>query len=96
MICSPISWHLRGGLARVGAARGQVLHLLLPHHRQRAGDGCSAEQRRANDLDPAHGLVAEAAARVVSGRRVVVVEKRRLAAAGGAAHAGKALMHGSG
>jgi hypothetical protein len=54
MICSPISWH---GLARVGAARGQVLHLLWPHHSQRAGDGCSAEQRRANNLDPAHGLV---------------------------------------
>ena len=47
MICSPISWHLRGGLARVGAAMAQVLHLLRPHHRQRAGDGCSAEQRRA-------------------------------------------------
>ena len=57
MICSPISWHLRGGLARVGAAMAQVLHLLRPHHRQRAGDGCSAEQRRANGLDPAHGLV---------------------------------------
>ena len=47
-------------------------------------------------LDPAHGLVAEAAARVVTRGRVVVVEKSRLAAAGGAAHAGKALMHGSG
>jgi hypothetical protein len=57
MICSPISWHLRGGLERVGAARGQFLHLLRPHHHQRAGDGCSAEQRRANGLDPAHGLV---------------------------------------
>ncbi len=50
---------MRSGLARVGAARGQVLHLLRPHqchHRQRAGDGCSVEQRRANGLDPAHGL----------------------------------------
>ena len=45
------------GPPRVGAARGQVLHLLRPQYRQRAGDGCSAEQRRANGLDPAHGLV---------------------------------------
>ena len=48
-----------------------------------------------DSLDPAHGLVAEAAARVVTRDRMVVVEKRRLAAAGGAAHAGKALMDGS-
>jgi hypothetical protein len=46
MICSPISWHLRGRMARIGAARGQVLHLLRPHRRQRAGDGCLAERRR--------------------------------------------------
>ncbi len=47
-----------------------------------------------DSLDPGHGLVAEAAARVVTRGRVVVVEKSQLAAAGGAAHAGKALMHG--
>ena len=42
-------------------------------------------------LDPAHGLVAVAAARIVSGCRLVVVEIRRVAAAvaaGCAAHAG--------
>jgi hypothetical protein len=44
MICSPISSLLRGGMVRVGATRGQVLHLFLPHHRQRAGDGCLAER----------------------------------------------------
>ena len=47
-------------------------------------------------LDPAHGLVAVDAARVVSGSRLVVVEKRRLSAAvaaGSAAHAGIAPMH---
>jgi len=49
-----------------------------------------------DSLDPAHGLVAEAAARVMSRSRLVVVEKSRLAAAGGAAHAGKAPMDGSG
>ncbi len=49
-------------------------------------------------LDPAHGLVAKAAARIVTGCRLVVVEKGRLAAAvaaGCAAHAGKAPMHRS-
>ena len=50
MICLPISWHLRGGMALVGAAtgRGQVLHLRLlrPLHRLRAADGCLAERRR--------------------------------------------------
>ena len=46
MICSPISWHLCGGMARVGGASFQPLHLLLPRHRQRAGDGCSAERRK--------------------------------------------------
>jgi hypothetical protein len=46
MICSPILSHLRDGMARVGAARGQALHLLWPHHRQRAGDGCLAERRQ--------------------------------------------------
>ena len=46
LICCLISWHLVGGMARVGDARGQVLHLLRPRHRQRAGDGCAAELRR--------------------------------------------------
>ncbi len=49
-------------------------------------------------LDPAHGLVAVAAARIVSGCRLVFVEKGLLAAAvaaGCAAHAGKAPMHRS-
>ena len=53
-------------------------------------------QLNGDGLDPAHGLVAVDAARVVSGGRLVVVEKRRLAAAvaaGSAAHAGKAPMH---
>ena len=47
-------------------------------------------------LDPPHGLVATAAARIVRSGRLVVVEKSRLAAAvaaGCAAHAGEALMH---
>ncbi len=52
MISSPISWHLRGWMARVGGASFQVLHLLWPHHRQLwptcwavSGDCCSAERR---------------------------------------------------
>ena len=53
-------------------------------------------QLNSDCLDPAHGLVAEAAARVMSRGRLVVVEKSRLSAAGGAAHAGKAPMDGSG
>ena len=47
-------------------------------------------------LDPPHGPVAVAAARIVRGGRLVVVEKRRLAAAvraGRAAHASEAPMH---
>jgi hypothetical protein len=44
MIASPISWNLRGGMARVGAARSQVLHLLRPQHSQRAGYGCLAQR----------------------------------------------------
>ena len=43
-------------------------------------------------LDPARGLVALDAARVVSRGRLVVIEKSRLAAADCAAHAGKAPM----
>ena len=34
MISQPISWHLRGGMVRVGGARRQALHLLRPRHRQ--------------------------------------------------------------
>jgi hypothetical protein len=55
-------------------------------------------QLNGDGLDPAHGLVAKAAARVVHRGRFVVVEKRRLAAAvaaGCAAHAGKAPMDSS-
>ena len=55
---------MRGGMARVGAARGQVLHLLRPLHRLRAGDGCLAERRRL--------IVAQAAVRVVRVPVVVV------------------------
>ena len=57
--------------------------------------GTGVELNR-NGLDPQHGPVAVAAARIVRGGRLVVVEKRRLAAAvaaGSAAHAGKAPMH---
>jgi len=43
-------------------------------------------------LDPARGLVAMDAARVVTRGRLVVIEKSRLAAADCAAHAGKAPM----
>jgi hypothetical protein len=53
-------------------------------------------QLNGDSLDPAHGPVAEATARVMSRGRLVVVEKSRLAAAGGATHAGKAPMYGSG
>ena len=73
MICSPISWHLRGGIALVGAARGQVLHLLGPLHRLRAADGCLA------------GLVAKAAARVVLVPVVVVASDNDWDYRGGAA-----------
>jgi hypothetical protein len=55
-------------------------------------------QLNGDGLDPAHGLVAKAAARVVHRGRFVVVEKRRLAAAvaaGCVAHAGKAPMDSS-
>ncbi len=53
-------------------------------------------QLNGDSLDPAHGLVAVAAPRVVHGDRSVVIEKSRLAAAiaaGCAAHSGKAPMH---
>ncbi len=53
-------------------------------------------QLNGDGLDPAHGLVAVDAARVVSGGRLIVVEKSQLAAAvaaGSAAHAGIAPMH---
>ena len=64
MICSPISWHLRGGMARVGGASFQPLHLLRPRHRQRAGRSVgTVVQLNGDGLDPAHGLVAVAAAK---------------------------------
>ena len=46
MISQPMSWYLRGGTARVGGARRQVLHRLQPRRRQHAGDVCSTEQWR--------------------------------------------------
>jgi hypothetical protein len=64
MICSPISCHLRGGMARVGGASFQPLHLLWPHHRQRAGRSVgTVVQLNGDGLDPAHVLVAVAAAK---------------------------------
>ncbi len=50
-------------------------------------------QLNSDCLDPARGLVAVDAARVVSRGRSVVIEKSWLAAAGCAVHAGKAPMH---
>ena len=64
MICSPISWHLRGGMAQVGGASFQVLHFLWPHHRQRAGRSVgTVVQLNGDGPDPGHGLVAVAAAK---------------------------------
>jgi hypothetical protein len=58
MICSPISWHLRSGMGRVGGASFQVLHLLWPRHRQRAGWSVgTVVQLNGDGLDPAHGLL---------------------------------------
>jgi hypothetical protein len=73
MISQPISWHLRIGMARIGGARCQALPItnVLGTCVQLNGDG----------LDPVHGLVAVAAARVVHSCRFVVIEKSRLAAA---------------
>jgi hypothetical protein len=92
MISQPISWHLRGGMELVGApgarrstSSGLAIANVLGTCVQLNGDG----------LDPTHGLVAEAAARVVHRSRCVVIEKSRLAAAVAAscaAHAGKAHM----
>ena len=69
-----------------------------PRARSSASSGLAAAnelgtgvQLNGNGLDPAHGLVAVDAARIVSGGRLIVVEKSRLAAAvaaGSAAHAG--------
>jgi hypothetical protein len=53
----------------------------------------AGDQLNSDCLDPARGLVAVDAARVVSRGRLVVIEKSRLAAAGCAAHAGKAPNH---
>jgi hypothetical protein len=74
-----------------------------PRARSSASSGLAAAnelgtgvQLNGDGLDPAHGLVAVDAARVVSGSLLVVVEKRRLSAAvaaGSAAHAGIAPMH---
>ena len=74
-----------------------------PRARSSASSGLAAAnelgtgvQLNGNGLDPAHGLVAVDAARIVSGGRLIVVEKSRLAAAvaaGSAAHAGIAPMH---
>jgi hypothetical protein len=64
MICSPISWHLRGGMELVGGASFHALYLLLPRHRQRAGRSVgTVVQLNCDCLDPAHGLVAVAAAK---------------------------------
>jgi hypothetical protein len=75
MISQPISWHLRGGMAQVGGAgarrstsSGLAIANVLGTGVQLNGDG----------LDPAHGLVAAAAARAVHGGRFVVIEKSRL------------------
>ena len=74
-----------------------------PRARSSASSGLAAAnelgtgvQLNGDGLDPAHGLVAVDAARIVSGGRLIVVEKSRLAAAvaaGSAAHAGIAPMH---
>jgi hypothetical protein len=59
---------------------------------------CVQLKLEGDSLDPAHGLVAVAASRIVHSGRFVVIEKRRLAAAivaCCAAHAGKAPMHSS-
>ena len=51
-------------MARVGGASFQVLHLLWPRHRQRAGQSVgTVVQLNGDGLDPAHGLVAVAAAK---------------------------------
>ncbi len=50
-------------------------------------------QLNSDCLDPARGLVAMDAARVVTRGWLVVIEKSRLATASCAAHAGKAPMH---
>jgi hypothetical protein len=59
--------HLRGGMmarVQVGGASFQVLHLVSPRHRQRAGRSFeTVVQLNGDGLDPAHGLVAIAAAK---------------------------------
>jgi hypothetical protein len=51
-------------MARVGGASFQMLHLLWPRHRQRAGRSVgTVVQLNGDSLDPAHGLVAVAAAK---------------------------------
>ncbi len=61
MICSPISEHLRGGMALVGAPtwKRQLPGAPPPRHRQRASAGESVGtvvQLNSDGLDPAHGL----------------------------------------
>ncbi len=53
MISSPISWHLRGGMARVGGASFQRAGRSVGTGVQLNGDG----------LDPAHAFVAVVAAK---------------------------------
>ncbi len=61
-------------MARVGGVSFQVLHLLWPRHRQRAGRSVgTVVQLNGDGLDPAHGLVAVAAAKFqVSGGKFQV------------------------
>ncbi len=90
---SRISCHLCGKLVLVGGATGQERRLLWRCRRQQTGTGV---QLNGDRLNPAHGLAAVDAARVVHSNRFVVIEKCRLAAAvaaGSAAHAGIAPMH---
>ncbi len=66
-------------MARVGVlgdARRQALHLLRPFHRQRAG--MTGVQLNGNSLDPAHGLVAEAATQAVSRSRLSLLPSFKL------------------
>ncbi len=86
-----ISRHLRCELVLVGGATGSASSGLAA-----ANELGTGVKLNCNGLDPAIGLVAVDAARIVSGSRLLVVEKRRLyaaVAAGSAAHAGIAPMH---
>ncbi len=63
-----MSWHLRGGLARAGAASGQLLHLLRPHHCQRAGELLETGVQLNSDGPTAHGLVQSLQLQVKGGK----------------------------